>query len=613
MTTRSTIRNFLDWITIPLLLTFLLGCTGNNTPTVLPSVDAYTITPLPSNSSTLSATQTPYVITATPIPLDGPQQYFIISMSDNGYAHLFALSNQGMLLSRLTSDPWDDITPSLSPDGSQIAFTSRRNGYWDLYLLNLSTGASTRLTDTMAYEASPSWSPDGEWLVFETYQKDSLDLEILSVKNPEQRQILADGVYAEHSPTWSPLGRQIAYVSNQSGEDEIWIADLDKIGSDRFLNISNNSFASESHPTWSPDGKSLAWAAIPLDSSLTGIYISNLQQNKKPVWLGSGDWPKWSPDGSKIYSFLASPNENYLSGYYLSGNYSLEPILLPGSLRGADFGVINSTSPLSIPFFEAGNLTPTPLYAAITTQSPVGQESHLNLVTLPDVQAPYAQMLDILDESFSALRQRIAIDGGWDVLASLDNAFVPISIPLNPGLGNDWLYTGRAFSLNPILLEAGWISIVKEEIGQQTYWRVFLRTRAQDGSQGEPLHQAPWDINSRFSGTPMAYDQGGQRFTNIPEGFWLDFTFLAREFGWNRLPSLSNWRSYFNGSRFGEFVNTSDLDWHSAMLQIYPPEVFITPTQVVPPSPTPTRTPWHYKTPTSTLTLTPRPTNTSRP
>ena len=613
MTTQSTIRNFLAWITIPLIVTILLGCTGDNTPSALPSVEVNTITPLPSNTSTIFATQTPFVITATPFPLDGPQQYFIISMSDGGYAHLFALSNQGMLLSRLTSDPWDDITPSLSPDGSQVAFTSRRNGYWDLYLLELSTGLSTRLTDTMAYEASPSWSPDGEWLVFETYQKGSLDLEILSVKNPEQRQILANGASAEHSPSWSPLGRQIAYVSNQSGEDEIWIADLDKFGDARFFNVSNNIFAIESHPTWSPDGKSLAWAASPLDSSLTGIYISNLQQDKKPIWLGSGDWPKWSPDGSQIYSFFASPNEDYLAGYYVSGNYSLQPILLPGSVRGADFGVTNFTSPLARSFLEATNLTSTPLYVVITTQSPIGQDSRLNLVTLPDVQAPYAQMLDTLDESFSALRQRIAFESGWDVLASLDNAFVPISIPLNPGLGNDWLYTGRAFSLNPILLEAGWIAIVKEEIGQQTYWRVFLRTRAQDGSQGEPLHQAPWDITSRFSGTPLAYDQGGQRFTNIPEGYWIDFTFLARDFGWNRLPSLSNWRSYFNGSRFGEFVNTSGLDWQSAMLQIYPPEVFITPTHVIPPSQTPTRTPWHYKTPTPTLTLTPRPTYTPKP
>lgn len=597
---------------LPLLVFILFGCTGTQKQLATPSIEIATHSPSPSNTPTHSSTQTPFVITATSIPPDGPQKTIFLSLTDNGYAHLFSFTIPGMVLSRLTADPWDDITPSLSPDGTQIAFSSRRNGYWDLYLLELSNGTTTRLTDTMAYEAAPSWSPDGQWLVFETYQEGSLDLVILPVSNPEQHQILADSEAAEHTPSWSPLGRQIAYISNQSGEDEIWIADLDKIGDERFINISNNENMSESHPTWSPDGKSLAWAAYPSNSSLKGIYFKDIQKDTLPVWLGSGDWPKWSPDGNQIYSLITSPNENYLASYNLSGDYTLQPILLPGILRGLDFG--NMYASISYTSFsEIINLSPTPLYVSVTTQVPEGQGSRLNLVELPDVQAPYPEMLDILDESFTALRKRITDEVGWDALASLDNAFVPISVPLNPGLGNDWLYTGRAFSLNPILLEAGWVTIVKEDIGQQTYWRVYLRARAQDGSQGEPLHKVPWNLNARFSGTPIAYDLGGQPFSNIPEGFWVDMTILANDFGWERLPSLSNWQNYFNGSRFGEFVNTSGLNWQAAMLQIYPPEVFITPTQVIPPSLTPTRTPWHWKTPTPTLTLTPRPTYTPRP
>ena len=613
MTIRSRFLKTLAWIPLLLLLSILIGCIGNNTPSALPSSEVNTITPFPSNTATLSATQTPYVVTATPIPIDEPQQNIIVSMSDNGYAHLFSYSFQGMMLSRLTADPWDDITPSLSPDGSQIAYASRRNGYWDLYLLDLSTGISSRLTDSMEYEASPSWSPDGQWLVYETYQNGSLDLVILSVTDPEQRQILTEGPASDQSPSWSPLGRQIAYVSNQTGEDEIWIADLDKFGDERFINISKNTFVSEAHPSWSPEGNFLAWAGSPINSSLNGIYIANSFQNSSPVWLGSGDWPNWSPDGTQIYSLIATPNENYLAGYNLTGNYSMPPILFPGSLKGFDPGITNFSSPLPRSFIQTSNLTPTPIFVSITTELPDGQDSSLNLVKLPDIQAPYPQMLDILDESFSALRQRIAIETGWDALASLDNAFVPISVPLGPGFEKDWLYTGRAFSLNPILLEAGWISIVKEEIGQQTYWRVYLRARAQDGSQGEPLHKPPWDINARFSGTPIAYDQGGLRVTNIPAGFWVDLTDLARAYGWNRLPSLSNWLSYVNGTRFGEFANTSGLDWESAMLQIYPPEVFIKPTQVIPSTKTPTPTPWHYVAPTATLTPTPRPTYTQKP
>ena len=596
-----------------LILSVLIGCEGKTTPSNFPATETDTLTPLATTTSTIQPTQTPFIVTATQIPPDVPQPFFIFSLSEFGNSHLFAYNSQGRLETRLTADPWDDITPSLSPDGSKIAYSSRANGYWDLYILELSTGETTRLTDTMEYEASPSWSPDGQWLVFESYRNGSLDLEIISVISPDQKQILANEIYSERSPTWSPQGRQIAYVSNKSGEDEIWIADLDKIGEERFINVSNNKNVSESHPAWSPDGKLLAWAAIPNDSALDGIYVLNLEENSSPTWLGSGNWPKWSPDGTQIFSIIVSPNESYLTGYYLNGNLSLQPILLPGGLRGIDFGFTNFTYSLANSFIETGNFTPSPLYDQIPDQFPIDQNSFLNLINLQDVQAPYAQLLEILGGAFSALRERTAFECGWDALASLDNAFVPISVPLNPGFGNDWLYTGRAFELNPILIEAGWIMIVKEEIGQQTYWRVFLRTRAQDGSQGEPLKQAPWNIKSRLSGTPMAYDQGGQIFQDIPEGFWLDFTFLARDYGWNRVPSLSNWNNYFNGSNFGEFVITSGLDWQSAMHQIYPPEIFITPTLVIPPSQTPTRTPWHYLAPTLTLTSTPRPTYTLKP
>jgi TolB protein len=595
------------------LITLSAGCNRNPEPTITPPAMLKTATPTSPNTPTLAPTQTPFVVTATAIPATGPQELFILSMMDNGYAHLFAYSPQGYPLTRLTSDPWDDITPSLSPDGSQIAYASRRNGYWDLYLLNLANGKETRLTDTMDYEASPSWSPDGQWLVFETYTKDNLDLELLRVADPQQHQQLTDDLSANHSPAWSPLGRQIAFVSNRTGEDEIWVADLNTVGIERFQNISQDDHALETHPAWSPDGKSIAWSASPSDSSLGGIYIWNGLEPDLPVWLGSGDWPIWKPDGTQVFSLLSGPNDTFLEAYTLSGNYTFPPILLPGELLGLDFGYAALTSPLAGSLLQSANQTPAPLFATLITPLPSGPGNRLTLVDLTDVQAPYPRILGILGGSFTALRQRVALEVGWDALASLENAFVPISVPLNPGLVEDWLYTGRAFSLNPILLEAGWIAIIREDFSGQTYWRVYLRARAQDGSQGEPLHQTAWDINARFSGTPVAYDQGGQPVSNIPAGFWVDLTRLAHSYSWSRLPALSNWRTYINGSRFGEFVVTSGLNWQTAMLQIYPPEIFLTPTQIIPASKTPTRTPWHYKTPTLTPTLTPRPTFTPRP
>ena len=136
-----------------------------------------------------------------------------------------------MPLHRITNGTWDDITPSISPDGNKIAFSSRRNGYFDIHILDLENGATTRVTDSLAYDASPSWSPDGQWLVYETYENGNFDIQIRSAVDPEQPPIqLTNDAFLDHSPVWSPQGRQVAFVSNRNGNDEIWIADLRLVG-----------------------------------------------------------------------------------------------------------------------------------------------------------------------------------------------------------------------------------------------------------------------------------------------------------------------------------------------------------------------------------------------
>jgi TolB protein len=63
---------------------------------------------------------------------------------------------------------------------------------------------------------------------------------------------------ADFDPAWSPDGRRIAFVSNRTGENEIWLADLDSTD-ERFHNLSQNLKAADTHPAWSPDGGKLAW------------------------------------------------------------------------------------------------------------------------------------------------------------------------------------------------------------------------------------------------------------------------------------------------------------------------------------------------------------------
>jgi hypothetical protein len=99
--------------------------------------------------------------------------------------------------------------------------------------------------------------------------------------------------------------------------------------------------------------------------------------------------------------------------------------------------------------------------------------------------------------------------------------------------------------------------------------------------------------------------------SNPPQGYWFDFTDFARSYGWQRLPSYSSWRSFYQAIRFNEFAYTDGLDWRSAILEVYPPEMLITPTPFL--SPTPTVTPSLTPTITPTITLTPKWTDTPWP
>jgi TolB protein len=220
---------------------------------------------------------------------------------------------------------------------------------------------------------------------------------------------------------------------------------------------------------------------------------------------------------------------------------------------------------------------------------------------------------DQVNESFDSLRKELSTRLGWDPFSSLENAYVPLTSPLFPGMLNDWLYTGRAITLNPSPINAGWMVIVREDFGPYIYWRLFLRTRFQDGSQGVPLSQAPWDLNARYGGDPRAYEQGGTLAPAIPQGYWLDFTALAASYGWERLPALTTWRSALPAARYNEFVHTSGLDWFNAMVEIYPIEAVYTPTPVQPPTFTPTATRWPTRTPLPTRTPWPSRTPTATP
>jgi TolB protein len=571
------------------------------TPALLGCTPQVTLTPEIVNT-VAAPTETQEAIPAT--AENNARDLVILSYEEDGFAHLFAYIPNQMPLTRLTSGNWDDIDPSPEPGGKRLAFASNRSGFWDLYLMDLSSGEITQLTDTPGYESAPSWSPDGSFIAYETYTDDNLEIAVGPASNPLDNAIrLTSSPSADYSPAWAPDGRHIAFVT----DGDVILADLDKTDNSRFTNLSNTDYAMDSHPVWSPDGKKLAWASNATTLGRSGIYIWDYTKKEPATWVGDGDYPAWNPAGDQIITTLPAPNSTYITVYSQDGKLlqPLEPF--PSLLRGLAWAKLDVSNSLSQTFQQAANLTPAPLWAAMGEPVSEGASSKWSLVNLDGVQAPYPQMHDLADEAFTSLRQRVQEQAGWDALASLENAFVPITSLLDPGYAEDWLYTGRAFAINSLMTNAGWMVVVREDFGAQTYWRLFLRAQQQDGSLGEPLHSQPWDLSARYNLDPKVYEQGGG-YSSVPAGYWVDVTTLANQYGWERVPALPNWRTYYRGARFTEFALTGGETWYDAMLELYPPDVLVTPTRLLPPTLTPTRTPLPTWTPLPTRT--PRPTYT---
>lgn len=59
-----------------------------------------------------------------------------------------------------------DTAPAVSPDGSQIAFMSRRDGNWEVYVIGVNGQGLTRVTNSPENDGLPTWSPDGRYLAF---------------------------------------------------------------------------------------------------------------------------------------------------------------------------------------------------------------------------------------------------------------------------------------------------------------------------------------------------------------------------------------------------------------------------------------------------------------
>lgn len=550
-----------------------------------PATVIVTATPMQAASLPVSLT-TPRPALNTPLPdatsspdpsdLFGGGGAVAFSLRRNGNTDIYVRKLDDEQLLRLTYHPAEDREPVWAPDGETLAFVSHRGNNWDIYRLDLVSGVLIRLTRDPHYDAHPNWSPDGAFVAFESYRSGNLDIYIMSVDGSQVHQLTANQA-ADFAPAWSPDGRHIAFVSYRDGSKDIFLYPLDDGTESAVVNLTQTPDRDEDAPTWSPDGSRLAFSVGRFGQDT--IYVTTFDWSSKYLdeaqtqLFNPGSSPNWSPDGSSLIYEYQRAGQNYLIADNVTG-------------WGAGREVFSTDERIRDPSWDTPTVDPQTL-AQNRQNAPMAAASIYieEILSTPESGSPYTIvalkdvnggddrefLTDRVNDSFEALRQRVLEETGTDYLSTLGDSFRAIMVEPPPGQSpRSWHKAGRAVDLNQGLYEREeqLAEIVREDIGFRTYWRIFLRAAPQDGSRGEPLHQAPWDLKARQAGG-LAAREGGELRQEVPLGYYVDFTELAADYGWERVPANNRWRHQWADTNWWAFQNPQGLSWQEAMLELY--------------------------------------------
>src|SRR5208283_5139344 len=252
--------------------------------------------------------------------------------SDRGPEHrlnLYSYSLTSHEIKQLTHFTEFDVSwPSLGPD----AIVFENGGY--LYLFDLSTQKEHKLTIYTPGDrdlARKRWvnasklitdydiSPDGKRAVFTARG----DVFTVPAKEGSIRNLTHSPGAREKYSVWSPDGRWVAYMSDRTGEDELYIAPQDGLGQEQ--RITSDGKVIRLPVAWSPDSKKLLFA----DKDTRLFYVD--VNEKRPVQIDQGKYFEitdynWSPDSNWVAYSKQAVNKNGVIYLYGLADKKIAPV-----------------------------------------------------------------------------------------------------------------------------------------------------------------------------------------------------------------------------------------------------------------------------------------------
>jgi serine/threonine-protein kinase len=194
-----------------------------------------------------------------------------VSLSSGATNSLWMKQLEAGPLTRLSFDGTLNYRPAWRADGRSLSFTSDRSGASHLYQTRAdgSSRPERLMPDDTAQVDEALWSRDGRWLVYRTGVAAGFrDIYARPLTGDTSRVTVAAGQYDEYSPALSPDGRWIAYVSLESGREEVYVRPFPDAGRARWQVSTGGGNA----PAWAHSGRELFY--VSRADSLVTVSVS---------------------------------------------------------------------------------------------------------------------------------------------------------------------------------------------------------------------------------------------------------------------------------------------------------------------------------------------------